>query len=98
MSRAKASSEFRLAARDGWRFYYGDSPPWKRTRLSAIIYRSVLGRADEDNDRSRLKPIIDGLVDAGLVPDDRREYVELGKVSEAKRKWPGIMMLAEELC
>ena len=56
----------------------GRHPNLARIRLSAVIYRTRLGHADEDNDRSRLKPAIDGLRDARVIANDTRGFIEHG--------------------
>jgi len=68
----------------------------ERIRVSAVIVRRVLGRADEDNDRARLKPIWDGLVDAGVIPDDRRGLIEHGPVTE-ERGNRGLRIIVDRL-
>ncbi len=62
-------------------------PPMKKIKLSVVIYRRNLGVADEDNDRGRTKGILDGIVDAGVVPNDTRGEIIWGPVDEAK--WNG---------
>lgn len=57
-------------------------PACGRIRLSAVFYRRNLGVADEDNDRSRLKNVVDGVVKAGAVAKDTRAYVEWGECRE----------------
>lgn len=59
-------------------------PRLGRVRLSAVFYRSRLGVADEDNDRGRLKHPVDGLVRAGVLPNDTRAHVIWGEVREAR--------------
>ncbi len=71
-------------------------PPLPRIRISAIFYRRRLGVADEDNDRARLKPLLDGIVVAGVVPTDTRAFVEWGPVTEA-RGAPGLELVIEEV-
>ncbi len=71
-------------------------PPLARIRISAIFYRRRLGVADEDNDRARLKPILDGIVAAGVIPTDTRAFVTWGEVSEA-RGAPGLELIIEEV-
>jgi crossover junction endodeoxyribonuclease RusA len=71
-------------------------PPLLRIRLSAVIRRRNLGVADESNDRSRFKHVEDGIVDAGVVPDDTRKYVEWGSVTE-ERGPKGFTLVIEEL-
>jgi hypothetical protein len=71
-------------------------PPLPRVRLTATIYRRNLNVADEPGDWERLKPIIDGLVDAGVVPNDTRRYVEYGHCAEAHGK-AGVVLVVEAL-
>lgn len=59
-------------------------PKLGRVKLSAVFYRRALGVADEDNDRARLKPIVDGLVRAGVLPKDTRVFVVWGDVTEER--------------
>lgn len=73
-------------------------PDLGRVCISAVIYRSHIGRADADGDLARLKPIVDGLVDAGVVPDDRRQFVEYGPMIEHRATGePGILLIIEEV-
>lgn len=59
-------------------------PYFARARISTTIYRKRLGLSDEDNDRGRCKPIIDGLVDAGVLSNDSRKEVVYGRCREEK--------------
>jgi hypothetical protein len=70
-------------------------PALDRIKVSAVIYRRNLGVADEDNDRSRIKPILDGLVAAGVLANDTREHVSWGSVTEARGK-SGLTLIIEE--
>lgn len=40
--------------------------------------------ADSEGDRSSLKPIIDGIVDAGIIPDDNRNWIVIDDPNEQK--------------
>lgn len=71
-------------------------PNLPRARFTATIYRRNLNVADEPGDWERLKPIIDGLVDAGVVPNDTRRYVEYGRCAEAHGA-PGVLLVVEAL-
>lgn len=46
-----------------------------RVAVELIYYPSNNGRRDADNIAATLKPILDGLVDAGVIPDDKAEHV-----------------------
>lgn len=95
--RAKLTAQWREAAY--LRAKAAEIPQLARVRISAVIHRRVVGRADEDNDRARLTALTDGLKLAGVMPDDRRKYVEYGSVTE--QAWDarglGITIIVEEL-
>lgn len=73
----------------------GIVPKFKQVKISAVFYRSRLGVADEDNDRARLKPIVDGIRDSGMIPNDTRKYVVWGEVNEEKGE-RGFKVIIEE--
>lgn len=81
-TRAKVTKHWRSQAR--LRASLAGIPKCERIRVCAVIHRRALGVADEDNDRSRLKPVVDGLVDAGVIPNDARGQVEWGTVLEER--------------
>lgn len=74
-------------------------PPLGHIRVEAVVYRRALGVADGSGDSERLKPLVDGLVDAGVVPNDRRREVEYGSCTEQRLtvNGPGIMLLVYEV-
>ncbi len=59
-------------------------PRLERAKVSIVIYRRAVGRADEDNDRARFKPVIDGLRDAGVLTGDTRGQIIYGRCIEKK--------------
>lgn len=46
-----------------------------RVAVELIYYPANNGRRDADNIAATLKPIMDGLVDAKVIPDDKAEHV-----------------------
>lgn len=74
-----------------------DIPSCERVRVSAVIYRTTAGKADQSGDAERLKPLLDGLVDAGVVPDDTYRHVEHGGVSEVKASICGVELIVDVL-
>lgn len=70
--------------------------PCQQVHISAVVHRQTTGRADEDNDRARLKPLVDGLVDARVVPDDTRVHVTWGAVREEPGA-RGVTLIIEEV-
>ena len=90
----------RMRTRKSWRVHGWLSasragiPPLQRIRVSAVFVRRAVGVADEDNDHARLKPILDGIVKAGVIPNDTRKHVEWGDVTE-KRGPRGLRLVIE---
>lgn len=71
-------------------------PLLERARISAIVYRARLGVADQPNDVERLKPLIDGLVEAGALAGDTYGAVSLGTIEE-RRGDHGVLLIIEEI-
>jgi hypothetical protein len=71
----------------------------ERARISAVVYRRSLGVADASGDAERIKPLVDGLVDAGVIKNDRRREVEYGEVSEQHigYRGMGVLLIVEEV-
>lgn len=46
--------------------------------------------------RARLKPLIDGLRDAGVIANDTRGFIEHGPVTE-ERGFVGVLLIVEEV-
>ena len=74
-------------------------PTLKKVKISAIFHRKVIGRADWDGDVTRLKHLIDGLVDAGIAPDDRRAFMTYGSIDEQKmdERGIGVTLILEDM-
>ena len=73
--------------------------PLERVRISAQVHRPRLGVADGSGDSERLKPLVDGLVDAGVIANDTRRFVEYGPVTEMRSGYrgDGILLIVEAL-
>lgn len=50
-------------------------PPHQRVHVNAYIAFPRNGRADADNAHPTVKACLDGVVDAGVLPDDDSEHV-----------------------
>jgi hypothetical protein len=72
-------------------------PECARIRVSAVVYRERAVKADESGDAERLKPLIDGLKDAGVIVDDTYRYVEHGGIKTVKASISGIELIVEAL-
>jgi crossover junction endodeoxyribonuclease RusA len=51
--------------------------PRPRIAVELLYYPGNNGRRDADNIAATLKPILDGLVDAKVIPDDKADHVVL---------------------
>lgn len=49
--------------------------PVQRAAITAYIQYATGGRADPNNAQDTTKPIIDGMVDAGIFVDDSSDYI-----------------------
>jgi crossover junction endodeoxyribonuclease RusA len=81
MVKAKLVAQWRKAALEGMR--EANIPACKRVKASLLYIPAQNRRRDPDNLVASMKPVVDALVDAGVVPDDTQEYVE--------RIWPVIL-------
>jgi hypothetical protein len=82
--------------RAAWHARQAGLPRLERARLSAVFTRRALGVADEDGDHARCKMLVDGLVRAGVLPQDTRSHVEWGPILE-QRGLPGVTLIVEAL-
>lgn len=55
----------------------GALEPRPRIAVELLYYPASNSRRDADNIAATLKPILDGLVDAGIMPDDKADHVVL---------------------
>lgn len=67
-------------------------PPWPVT-VTATIHKSRRGRWDAHNLYPTLKACIDGLVAAGLIPDDSNEYVVAVTIRAGEIRKPAALVL-----
>lgn len=54
-----------------------DIPPMKRVTVQLVAYPPVKRRRDASNLQSTVKPVVDAMVDAGVVEDDSDRYVHV---------------------
>jgi crossover junction endodeoxyribonuclease RusA len=81
MVKAKTVKAWRDAAKDA--IADADVPSCVRVRATLVYVPGQNRRRDPDNLVAAMKPVVDALVDAGVVPDDTQEEVE--------RVWPQIL-------
>lgn len=96
MAKAKITKRIRLAAAVLARHEHIPALPAIHVTLT-YTPRDKRGR-DRDNLVATLKPLIDGLVDAGIVPDDTPQYVswEPPVITEPDRRDPRLHLTITE--
>jgi len=74
-------------------------PRCQRINVTLVYVPRDGRRRDRDNLVATLKPCIDGLVDAGIVPDDSPEYVTWGppEIAKPNAKDPHLYLTIERL-
>ena len=75
---------------------HGWEPP-SFTRITARHLSPVRRRRDPLGLAERLKGIVDGLVDANVIPDDDENHIEIVLAPSVKAKEAGIHLLLEKI-
>ena len=68
-----------------------------KTHVHVLVAYPTARKADPPNSYPSVKAAIDGLVDAGIFPDDNSEHVSLGFDRDPVKSAPGTYRLALEL-
>ena len=77
MKRAAAAKKLRRLAREAVEAENIESSPWPFVTARATFYHKSDRRRDGANFNATLKAAIDGVVDAGLMPDDDHTHFTL---------------------
>jgi crossover junction endodeoxyribonuclease RusA len=94
-ARASAVKEYRTAA---WALAkQAKIPPCDRIRLTLLYTPRDRRRRDTINLAASMKPLEDGLVDAGVVPDDTPQFVEDHRyvIADPDRDVPRLQLIVE---
>lgn len=93
MRAAAAKKQKRLAkasAEDAMR----ECPGWSRASYRAVFYFKTKRRRDDVNHLAELKAAIDGVIEAGLLPDDDREHLRVtGAEFAIDKEWPRVEII-----
>jgi len=76
MMKATATKKYRRLACEAVEAERVDSAPWEVVIVKATFYKPRRSRFDPDNAAGSLKAAYDGIVDAGLVPDDDIDHMK----------------------
>lgn len=85
--KARKTAEIREEA--AWRARSARIPRLAKCRVQIEWVVTDNRRRDEDNPAPSAKAVYDGLVDAGIVPDDTPEFMEKVTVKITKNTLPG---------
>ena len=67
---------------------------WEKCAVEAVFYHKNRRRRDDVNHLAMLKPAYDGVVLAGLVPDDDREHLRtIGAEFRVDKKNPRVELV-----
>lgn len=64
-----------VVARSGFRATFGQIEPWQCVWVELVYYPRDNRRRDPDNISATLKPALDALVSARVIPDDKAAHV-----------------------
>jgi hypothetical protein len=71
----------------------------EHVNITLVYVPTVNRRRDEDNMMPTLKPLVDGLVDYGLVPDDTHQHVHTQcRIEPRGIRDPGLYIDIEATC
>jgi hypothetical protein len=91
--KAAAAKKYRRLACEAVQAEQIESAPWESATIRADFYRKTKRRRDPDNDIASLKAAYDGIVDAGLLPDD--DYAHLCRLppsTDIDREYPRVVL------
>ena len=67
---------------------------WEKASVLAIFYHKTKRRRDALNSLASLKGAIDGIIDAGLLPDDNANYLRSeGAEFAIDTEWPRVELI-----
>jgi crossover junction endodeoxyribonuclease RusA len=73
--KAKATKRYRIIAFNAVVDEDMENAMWEKASCKAVFYHKNKRRRDEDNAKGSLKAAFDGVVDAGLLPDDESSHL-----------------------
>jgi Holliday junction resolvase RusA-like endonuclease len=71
-ARKRVADQFKNDAM--WKIRALGAPKYAKATINFTIHRMPMYWQDQDNAYASMKPIIDAIVKAGLIPDDSQEY------------------------
>lgn len=67
---------------------------WEKATVKVIFYHKTIRRRDDVNHLAMLKSAYDGVVEAGLLPDDDSKHLRTeGAEFKLDKEWPRVEMV-----
>jgi len=67
---------------------------WEKASYKAVFYHKTSRRRDDVNHLAMLKSAIDGVIEAGLLPDDDRNHLRVtGAEFAIDKEWPRVEII-----
>ena len=67
---------------------------WKRATIKAVFFHKTNRRRDDVNHLAMLKPAYDGIIQAGLLPDDDSKHLQtIGAEFHIDKKTPRVELI-----
>jgi crossover junction endodeoxyribonuclease RusA len=79
MMKASATKRYRRIAMEAVEAELIETMPWGKALVTAAFFYKDKRRRDPDNAIASLKAAYDGIVDAGLLPDDDADHMRRGE-------------------
>lgn len=94
MMRASAAKKQKRLAYEQTRDVMRDGMKWDKASVKAVFYHAINRRRDDVNALAMLKSAYDGVVQAGLIPDDDRSHLRTeGAEFEIDKQWPRVELV-----
>lgn len=75
-AKAAATKRFRRMAKEAVEAERIATAPWGKVLVEVSFFYANNRHRDQDNAMFSLKPVYDGIIDSGLIPNDTPEYME----------------------
>ncbi len=91
MAKSSAVKKQRRLGREAVEDAEVETMPWRHVAVFVAFYHKCKRRRDTDNANGSLKSAYDGIVDAGIVPDDTPEHMTRSEPSfRIDREFPRV--------
>ncbi len=96
--KASATRKFRRVTKEAVQAEHVETLPWRKAHVAATLFHNTKRRRDQDDALGSLKAAYDGIVDAGVVPDDDPEHMERSMpLLKHDKLWPRVELTITRL-